>query len=343
MPNSLEQRFYNYLSTLPNAENVDELDIPKGKEDNKKADYFVFNRNLIIEVKTLKTDSKHKIDNEVDKHRDRDEFPVIYGEVELQKILAHLPDGEKINAKVFEKITRSIEQAFRSADKQISDTKDTFNTNQSIGLLVILNESIDVLSPDVITWKVSQMLTKKTKNENIRYNNITSVWIINESHFTYIKNRIKGIPTIIVDGPNARSIENINNIFNFLQKEWANSNNLPIYFGGEKIINDLPFNSFSQEKNESSSLKPRHEIWRNEYKKKPYLRKMKENELLTYGSRLLAEMTPYFLKGGPKPSEEHHHKFGVLFIHFVEEMSFRGLDWRKIPHKNHKGSVSNLD
>jgi hypothetical protein len=336
MTKNLEQRFLHYLSSLPNAENIDELDILKEKQENKKADYFVFNRNLIIELKTLKTDSKHKVDSEVDKHRDRDEFPVIYGNVDLQKILAHLPDGEKINAKIFEKVTRSIEQGFRSADKQIADTKDTFNVSQAIGLLVILNESIDVISPDVITWKVSQMLTKKANNGNVRYNNIVSVWIINESHFTYIENKIKGIPTIIVYGPNAQYVENIDNVFNFLQKEWANSNKLPIYFQDQKDIKDITFKSFLQEKSESSSLKPMHEIWRNDYKKNPYLRKMKKSELLIYGANLMSEMKPYFLKGEPKPSEAHYHKFGVISAHFIEEMSFRGLDWREILQHNKK-------
>lgn len=330
MHNDLEKRFFNFLSKLPNSENIDELEITSDKKDNKKADYFVFNRNLIIEVKTLKTDSKYKIDNEVDKHREREEFPIIYGEVELQKVLAHLPDGEKINQKIIEKITRSIEDGVRSADKQIFDTKDTFAINQAIGLLVILNETIDILSPDVITWKVSQMLTKKVNNEDIRYSNITSIWIINESHFTYIKKKTKCIPTIIVNGPNAKFVKNLDNTFKFLQKEWAISNKLPIYFRDEKIINDLTFKPFSEEKNETNPLKHRHEIWRNEYKKDPYLRKLNDGDLISYGSNLLSEIKTYFLKGGPNPSKKDYHKFGVLFAHFMEEMSFRGLDWRKI-------------
>ena len=128
-------------------------------------------------MKTLKTDPQQKVDNEVEKHRDKDEFPVFYGEVELDKILAHLPDGEGINATILGKITRSIEQAFRSADKQISATKDTYNLNKAVGLLVILNESIDIFNPEVILWKINQMFTKKTTDNHTRYNNITCVWI----------------------------------------------------------------------------------------------------------------------------------------------------------------------
>ena len=330
MTKNLEHRFFKYLSGLPSSENIDNLEIPSDKEENQKADYFVFNRELIVEVKTLKIDQKYKVDSEIDKHRDRDDFPIIYGDVELKKILAHLPDGEKINTKIFEKITRSIEQAFRSANKQIFDTKDTFQINNSIGLLVILNESINILSPDVIVWKISQMLTKKTKDESIRYNNLTSVWVINESHFTHIQNKIKYVPSIIVEGPNAQSIENIGNIYNYLQKEWASFNKVPVFFSDEKLIKNLTFNTISQSENVSNLVQPKHEVWRRDYKKKPYLRKLEEYELIDYGSSLIAEMKPYFIKGGLKPTKEHFEKFGSLFTHFMEEMNFRGMDWRKI-------------
>lgn len=332
MPNDLEKRYFEYLSGLPDSENIDDLDIPKERFNSKKADYFIFKRNVICEVKTLKTDTEHKINDEIDKHREREEFPLIFGEVELKKLLAHLPDGEKINATIFEKITRSTEQALRSADKQISDTKKSFCVNNVIGLLVILNESIEVLSPEVITLKVSRMLTQETQAGSLRYNNITSVWVINESHFINIENKTKGTPSIIIDGPNAERIDNIENIFTYLQEGWAKFNNSPLFYSDEKIINNLNFQSNSEANccRSPTNLKPRHEIWRDHYRKEPYLRKLEDNDLLKYGVNLMNEITPYFLKGGPDPTQEHYDKYGTLFTHFMEEMSFRGLDWREI-------------
>ena len=45
-------------------------------------------------MKSLETDASYKIDAELDKHRDRDDFPVIYGASTTDKLLAHLPDGD---------------------------------------------------------------------------------------------------------------------------------------------------------------------------------------------------------------------------------------------------------
>lgn len=330
MKKSLEKRFFEYLDTLPNSEAIDGLNIPSEKKDNQKADYFVENRLLIVEVKSLKADPEHKIENEIDKHRNRDEFPLIYGQVELNKILAHLPDGNRIKAKIFEKITRSIEQSFRSANSQIKDTKDTFNLSDSIGLLVLLSDVIDLFDPQLVVAKISQMLSKKTKDE-LRYGHVTSVWIINETHFMQIKKDLKGIPTIIVDGPNAEQYENIDTLYGLLQKEWAKFNGLPLIFSDSKNIKDLPFKTFTDLKDSLKFTQPRHEIWRRGYKKDPYLRNLEEIELLNYGANLIEQIKPYFLKGGPKTTEEHFEKFGSLFTHFMEEMSCRGLDWKKIP------------
>ncbi len=327
---SLEDRFFNFLEQIPSSENIDSIVIPPGMEDMKRADFFIDDRAVIIEIKTLKTSPEQKVEKELERHKNREKFPVFYGKVNLSKILAHLPDGEQINAKIFEKTTRALEQGFRSANSQICDTKTIFNIKNAIGLLVLINDEIDFYDPQLIVGRISQMLTKES-NGLLRYCHVTSVWIINETHFFQINKDLKGIPSIIIDGPNANSFGNINSIFDRLQKLWAKYNNLPLTYSDEKVIRNLTFNTFTEQKELNNPVQPLHEHWRRSYKRKPYLRSLPEKELLSYGSKLIAEMTPYFLKGGPKPVKEHFEKFGNLFTHFMEEMSYRGLDWRSIP------------
>jgi len=333
MNNSLEDRFFKFLKQIPSSENIDDFEIPTGMEGKQKSDFFIDNRTVIIEIKTLKTNPEHKVEKELEKHREREKFPLIYGQVDIYKILAYLPDGAEINAKIFEKTTRALEQGFRSANSQIRDTKTIFKIKNAIGLLVLLNDEIDFYDPKLIVGRISQMLEKE-KNCHLRYNHITQVWIVNETHFLQINKDLKVIPSIIVNAPNSDTYKDLDIIFDKLQKGWAKFNNLPLTYSDGKNLKDLPFKTFTELNDLNNPVQPRQKHWSREYKKKPYLRGLSDKELLSYGSKLFNEMTPYFLKGGSKPTKIHFEKFGSLFTHFIEEMSYRGLDWRGIHNEN---------
>jgi hypothetical protein len=161
---SLNDRFKTFLTQLPFAEAIDGLELPPEFDDSKRADFLIDNRKAIIELKSLESDPEHKIQTELKNHQDRDEYPLFYGELELSNILKHLPDGEEIQKKLLYKISRSIEQSFKKADKQICATKDIFSCPDSIGLLVLLNEDVSILSPEIISYRVSQLFAK-TEND----------------------------------------------------------------------------------------------------------------------------------------------------------------------------------
>jgi hypothetical protein len=163
------------MTSFPNVEPIDNIDLPTSGKDSKRADYFWFKRQVIVELKTLKTDTSSKAQKEVDKHEDREDYPLFYGEMELQKVLRHLPDGEEINRRIYRNITRSIEDIIRSADKQINETKALFGLRDSIGLLIVLSENISILSPEVITRRVSELLNHVDSDGSPHYSNIEYV------------------------------------------------------------------------------------------------------------------------------------------------------------------------
>jgi hypothetical protein len=182
---------------------IDDLDLPSDFDKKKRADFLIKNRKVIIELKSLESDPEYKIHDELKNHQKRDEYPLFYGELEIHKVLKHLPDGKKINKKIFYKIARSIENSFRKADKQIEATKKMFSCHDSFGLLVLLNENIKVLSPEMIAHRVSQLLTKTDNDGQIHYRNITSVWFIPENYSLKTKKGYRLLPSIVIDGPSA--------------------------------------------------------------------------------------------------------------------------------------------
>lgn len=178
---SLEERFTRFLKSLPGTESIDEL-LPPGKlKDNRRADFLLRNREVIVELKTLKSDTAHKVETELDRHRDREDYPLQYGSVDLKDVLKHLPDGDKINRAIYLKVTRSVEDAVRSAEEQIASTRDIFGLQSSIGMLVILNDSIDILNPGVVGARARNLILRKDISAD-KANSINCAWLIFESH-----------------------------------------------------------------------------------------------------------------------------------------------------------------
>jgi len=331
MAGSLNDRFKGFLSQLPFAEVVDDLKLPPEFDESKRADFLIENRKAIIEIKSLESDPEHKIHTELENHQERDEYPLFYGEMELNKVLKHLPDGDDIQRKLFYKISRSIEQSFREADKQICATKEMLSCPDLIGLLVLLNEDISVLSPEVISYRVSQLLVKTDDDGSLHYKNITSVWFILENFSLKTRRRSKLLPSIVIDGPDAVKRPELTNILDILQSNWAAFNGVPYVTGVIGKIADSDFIRLSELEKEHQQFKPRHELWRQWYRNDPYLRSLSDDAVLTHGARLLSFMAPNFLKDGHKIPFEKMAQFMEGWTHFLEEVRFRGLDLKKMP------------
>lgn len=229
MDQSLEKRFRDFMSQLPFAESIDDLELPRDFDEEKRADFLLDNRNVVVELKSLEKDPEHKVNDELDKQREREDFPLFYGEQELSKILKYLPDGESINRKLFYKISRSVEKAFRKANKQIGSTKKIFNCQNASGFLVLLNQEINVLSPEVLSCRISELLTKPDDDGKCHYKHVASVWIVTENFFLPSRTGMKFLPSIIVDGPTVQEYQDLSEIYNKLQKAWASFNGIPFF------------------------------------------------------------------------------------------------------------------
>jgi len=331
MTDSLNQRFKAFISQLPSAEVIDDLGLAPEFDESKRADFLVENRKAIIEIKSLKSDPEHKIHNELEKHEERDEYPLFYGKMELDKVLKHLPDGDEIQKKLFYKISRSIEQSFRDADKQIRATREILGCPDSIGLLVLLNENISVLSPEVISYRVSQLLAKIDDDGSPHYKNITSAWFILENFSLKTRKGDKVFPSIVIDGPAAVNQPELTRILNILQSKWAAFNGVPCITANIRKISDLDFIRLSELDKKHEPLKPRQEIWREQYRNTPYLRSLSDDAVLNHGAKLLRFMAPGFLKAGPKLPFDQMTQYLEGFTHFLGEVRFRGLDLKKMP------------
>jgi hypothetical protein len=336
----VETRLLAFLRQQPTAEVIDELSLPVTGDAPKHADFFLAERAVVVEVKALYEDPSHKVDSTVTPHRDRPEFPLFYGEADVAKVVAHLPDGDRIMNQMAERLTRSVENSFRSANKQIASTKAVFETAEAEGVLILVNEGVEILSPEMIAWRLAQMLGKCNSEGDTRYPHINMIWVLSEAHrldHPHLST-VKLLPAMLIASDRCPPTERTTALVNALQPAWAAFNKVPFVDLGEAKPGQFTWRRVSEERKDESSPAPAHEWWRREYRKDAYLRSLSWQELLAHGANVVQELQSFFVlePGAAAPARsvtKDSHQCNALteqWTHFLEEMNYRAIDMREL-------------
>jgi hypothetical protein len=324
----LEERFNEFVRSLQSAELVDEIQLTQIQQTAKKADFFFDERQIIGEMKTITKDMEPKAKEILEKHQDRDEYPIFYDDWEPGKILAHLPDGKEINAEIFHAITSGVEDGVEKANRQIRKTKEVFDLSNSEGILIILNDLIGIMSPNIVAHKIGHLFNKRTQTGEVRYPHISLAWIISEIHILQGSQEQALLPSIVILNNHVSNYEESDNYVKWLQKKWASFNNMPLIQGGS----DLESLRFSKrEEKTTPKMIRRSEAWKKDYHRRPYLRGLTDEKLFEYAKQINLQMLPGFINGlHKKPSSEVMHQGMENLTHLMEEMNHRGLDYRNL-------------
>ena len=325
----LEARFAQFVESLPNAEVIDRLELPSDPTHRRKADYLLGGRSVIVELKTLSDDVSHKIEAIADRHRDRDDWPLFFGTVDVRKVLARLPDGEEIYGKLVNALGRSVEAAVRSAEEQITHTREVLKLPDAVGVLVILNEAVEILDPYVVGHRVAQLL-RRPRTGNSTADKLNFVWLLFESHAMGVVAGRPAAPSFLIRGDGASRFEWFDAFHKDVVRRWAEWN------GGIAVLGDAPdpskinFRSMKDMRELAPTQIPRHELWRRQYRANPYLRALTDEGVLERGADIMRRLTPHFIKEGPGYSPETVNPLMEEFTHFQEEASYRALDLRDV-------------
>jgi hypothetical protein len=159
---TLKERFERFMSVLEGVENIDTLMKQCDLPGRKRANYLAFNRHVIIEQKSLEVDPDYKIQTFIDdllRARgiiDADQVSL----VSFAHVLTQLPDGDDSKKQLYQKLTKGIDDILAKADKQTRDTRKTFFIPEAVGIVVILNDNVQILEPDFVVVKAFDTLRK---------------------------------------------------------------------------------------------------------------------------------------------------------------------------------------
>ncbi len=165
---SLHDRFFAFCRQYPGAMDIDAtIDPSKVPAGVKIADFLFESNTIVCEIKTLSQDtSKDKLvaimkDHGIGPDHLQD------GEHNVKTLFFQLDDGEAKYMKAFTLITTPI-AGLDDAQKQIRDTKAVFGIDSADGLLVILNDHVEILGQSLFWERIADRLAK-TKDDGTPY------------------------------------------------------------------------------------------------------------------------------------------------------------------------------
>ncbi len=245
---------------------------------------------------------------------------------------ATCPTVTKSTRRIIHAITDSIERVVEKANRQIRESKETFGLREANGVLVILNDVVDMLSPELVTYRVRRALSKSTTEGELRFPHVSAVMLIGGAHYTQITPTLKGIPTLLMPNtvPGAGKVEEF---VRALNSKWAAFEGKPLFNIDAETLPNLEFRKFSDDAREPPRPLTRQDSWSIEYHLSPYLRPLSEEKFLECGERVFEELSSRMIKGAPKTPKEEMLPLMMRWSHFLDEVKYRGLDMGKFMMK----------
>ncbi len=161
MTETLETRFAKFLENTAAAESIDELHTP-GPNDPKMADYYLSDRRIVAEVKSLNADQMAKGAAVVDEHLSNKGI-VIFGTASSSRITDG-PDEEKaLKLKIQAKMTTRIKKVCSEANKQITKQFESL-PHLATGVLILINENNTSMHPSMVAERVFEYAASQPRS-----------------------------------------------------------------------------------------------------------------------------------------------------------------------------------
>ncbi len=211
---TLETKFNDFILSRNSNESIDDLEsnlFPK-----KKADYLVYSRSLVFEVKHLISDRGETINKKFSELAESDpDFPIFFGTIPAEELIQAHKRSDEFRKWSFDYAGRNIRDVLKSANTQIKDTQTALDIPRSTGVLVLLNDSVKLYDCDFVHNTVSRLLNKKRPDGSYEREHVEIVWFINEIDSS--KNYTQSVLSV---GPTLRNKSALT-AFEMLNTQWS--------------------------------------------------------------------------------------------------------------------------
>lgn len=176
----LENNFKKFIIEHEKGISIDDMQHHFRKQDGqniKMADYLIANNKFILEMKSLFSDRETNISDKVNSLVKTGCWAGCdwFGSVHLEELIQKHPDSKRFRYDIMNYAYDNIRnKVIKTANEQISKTKEILKLNDSIGGLVLLNDNVYSHKPEYLSEEILHLL------ESQKYNNIEFVVYISK-------------------------------------------------------------------------------------------------------------------------------------------------------------------
>lgn len=259
--------------------------------EETRIDYACLRGLVAIELKTLEGDPSERTNNFVDTLRDRDDFPTFFGAVPLEAAISNMKEPEKLRRSAIERLGRAIVTHIKKANDQLQRHMIDFPRRACLKLLVLVNEDHPEYDPESVAWIAQREMARQTAT-GYRYQNIDALLYLTERHGQAIDGLV-AFPITNIHGPLLDQQPWKEDLLQHIVVKWAGWQGRPLH----TIVDDedAKFATIDHVADQT----PRHETWRVQYRRNPYLRGLSDGQLRDQFDEVMLVTTLWGLKGSP--------------------------------------------
>ena len=272
---------------------------------------------IALELKTLEEDGSERMGNLLRELQQRPDWPTFYGSAPFQSMVKHLDDPSATKLQFVNRAGRAIVTHIKKANKQLRAHAHNFPRKNSVRVMLLINEDHELYDPSLVAYIAQHALHRKEGGDYL-YPHIDFVLFASERHASVMHGKLT-FPLISVEGPSLDTAVWKRSVMEQVFYRWGRWNDNPVFDGDPanakfSTIEDIPREM------------PRHELWRLNYRRNPYLRHLSTADLRDQFDEVQAAIMLRMLKNAPvKLTTESAQKAIELFTHVHVEMNDRGI------------------
>ena len=294
--------------------------------EQRRIDYACLRGLLAVEVKTLEGNPAERTNNFVDSLRNRPDFPIFFGSVPMEAALKNMDDPDELRRAALDRLGRTIVTHLKKANDQLDRHGSDFPRRNRANVVVLINEDHAEYDPQTIGWLVQREFARHD-DRGARYAHIDAVLYFTERHGQVRDGQI-AFPTTAIHGPNIEVQSWKELLLDHVVRRWASWNGRPL-----KAVDDddaVEFEAFEH----VPDTAPRHERWRLDYRRNPYLKPLDNGALRDRFDEVMVITTLWGIKGSPMKLEMDAAMVAMeQFTHIQVEMHERALPMTAFDHR----------
>jgi hypothetical protein len=240
----------------------------------------------------------------------------------MESFIKNMADPDGVRRQVLNRLGRAIINHLKKANKQLGAHRAAHPRKNVVRVMLLVNEDHEIYDPNTVGYLLWHAL-RRYEGEQLLYPNIDCVIYMSERHATVVNGQV-AFPIAIIEGqPIAAGLWK-RLVLDRFSEGWADWNSSSLHeredLAGFTTIDHIP------------DAAPRHEAWRLEYRRNPYMRgwnveqvREKFDETTLLSALAMIKSSPLQLS---KDATMENLRF---FTHLMLELAERAIPLSQVP------------